>query len=417
MKNIYICFALLFAVSSLDAQIVESWKIDSIRVHKNWRTRDKIILQELQFSTGEIVDKNSLDKSIEQLWRIGNFAQVNYSVDSISPNSYLLNLTTKDAFNLVPYVIVSGNNDDKSISMGFSDGNFLGRNIKLHLSGNIGTYKSDYKVSVGVPRQLLYKNMTMNFQLGTGSANNYRYNANKKIAVVAYRSKHFSGSIGNPWHTDYAYTFSPNFSWNLFQHQTDTSLVTTDIPFADPYTIHFLSLSVDESIGLISRKRHQHDGYSVWGAYGIGIGLDKGSVTYHSFKVGAAYYKTFNPVIELSASCTSSYTTSTIPSLIHYMNSGDIKGITNGQESGQGNYNAKINCGFTYLYSNWFALEQSLYTHFGMAKNHYFEMYKQKPLFSVGTEFHFWAPMIPWLAASIHFTYMKSNNNWLHLDI
>jgi hypothetical protein len=203
----------------------------------------------------------------------------------------------------------------------------------------------------------------------------------------------------------------------LFQHQTDSSLVDTDIPFSDYYEINYLALSVGESIGLINRKRHQKDGYSISGGYGIGIGLDKTSPVYHSFGFGASYYKTLNPVIELSAGFSTAYTTSTIPSLIYYMSSGDIKGLLNGQESGQGHYNGKLNASFTYMHYNWFALEHSVYTHFGNANDHYFEIYKQIPRISFGTGIRIWTPMVPWLAASIHFVYLKGNSNWLHLNI
>lgn len=412
-------FLTTWAISAVaqNTNTPEVWQIDSIKIHKNWRTRENIILRELQFTEGDTVNQSCLEKSISQVWNIGSFAQVDYSLDSISPTGHVLNLTARDAFNFVPYITVNGNSDDKNLALGFSDNNFLGRNIDLSLSGNIGTYNSSYQVSVGIPRQLLYENMTLSFQLASGSSNNFRYQNNEKVSVVAYHSKQFSGSIGNPWHTDYEYTFSPNLSWNLFQHKTDTSLVDTDLPFVDDYKVNYLALSIGESIGLVNRIRHQHNGYSISAGYGIGIGLNKNSPTYHSFGLGASYYLTINPVIELSASFGTGYTTSTLPSLSHYMNSGDVKGIINGQESGQGNYKAKLNASFTYLNYNWFALEHSFYTHFGMADDHYFGIYKRKPRMSIGTEFRFWTPMIPWLAASIHFTYVKGNNNWFHLDI
>lgn len=416
------CFFIFFTICVFNGvaqtkDTIEIWQIDSLAIHKNWRTRDKIIVRELEFNIGETINQDCLQRSISQVWNIGSFAQVNYSLDSISPTGHVLNLTARDAFNLVPYITVSGNSDDKNLALGFSDNNFLGRNIDLSLSGNIGTYNSSYKVSVGIPRQLLYENMALTFQLASGSSNNFRYENNKKTSVVAYHSKQFSGSIGNPWHTDYEYTFSPNLSWNLFQHKTDTSLVDTDIPFAEDYKVNYLALSIGESLGLINRIRHQRNGYSISGGYGIGIGLDSNSPTYHSFGFGASYYKTFNPIVELSASFSTGYTTSTLPSLSRYMNSGDVKGIINGQESGQGNYNGKLNASFTYLNYNWFALEHSVYTHLGMADDHYFDIYKRKPRMSIGTQFRFWTPMIPWLAASIHFTYVKGNNNWFHLDI
>lgn len=393
------------------------WQIDSIQIKKNWRTRDKIIMRELLFSAGEKVDQNQLETSMNQIWNIGSFTQVDYSFDSISPNSHLLNITAKDAFNLVPYVTFSGNSDDNNISMGFSDSNFLGRNINLDLQGNIGTYKSNYSARIGIPRQLLYKNMTLSFQVSSGSGNNYRYEQDQQTSVTAYRMSQISGRIGNPNHTDYKYTFSPNLSWNLFQHKSDTSLIDTDVPWGGDYKINYLALSLGESIGLINRNRHQHDGYSISGAYGIGIGLDKNSPMYHSFGGGASYYKTLNKVVELSGAFSTGYTTATIPSLITYMSSGNVKGLVNGQESGQGHYNGKLTSSFTYLYYDWFALEHSVYTHFGMADDHYFDIYKKTPRISVGTEIRIWLPMIPWLAVSVHFTYLKGNSNWIHLDI
>ena len=393
------------------------WKIDSIQIKKNWRTRDKIILHELQFNAGETVDQNCLDNSISQIWNIGNFAQVEYSLDTLYNGNYLLNVTAKDAFTLLPILSFNGNKNDYNLALGIKDNNFLGRNISLTLVGHLGTYRNDYNVGINIPRQLLYKNMTLSFGALSGSGSNYRYSGDEKVSAVAYHKKQFSGTIGNPFHTDYKYTFSPNLSWNLFQHKTDSALINNTVPFVENYEINYLALSLGESFGLINRKRHQHDGYLVSGGYGIGIGLDKNSPVYHSFGASAAYYKTFNPMIEISAKFSTGYTTSTLPSLIHYLGSGNIKGLISGEESGQGFYNGKIEAAFTYFNRNWFALEHSVYTNFGKAGDHYFNIYKQSPRISFGTGFKIWTPMIPWLAVSIHFTYLKGSKNWFHLDI
>ena len=393
------------------------WKIDSIRIKKNWRTRDKIILNELQFKPGETVDQNSLENSISQIWNIGNFAQVDYSVDTLPGGSHLLNINAKDAFTLVPYITYNGNKDDYNLSMGFQDKNLFGRNIKLNLEGNIGTYRSNYNASINIPRQLLYKNMTLSFQVLNGSGSNYRYEGKDKASAVAYRKKQISGGIGNPFHTDYYYTFSPNLSWSLFQHTTDSTLISNDVPFTDDYKINYLSLSVGESIGLINRKRNQKDGYSVSAGYGIGIGLDKNSPMYHSLGFSTSYYKTFNKVVEFSTGFSTGYTTATLSSLIYYLGSGHIKGLTSGEESGQGYYNGRLQGSFTYFDRNWFALEHSIYTTFGKANDRYFDMYKHVPRISFGTGFKIWTPMIPWLSASIHFSYLKGSNNWLHLNL
>ncbi len=218
--------------------------------------------------------------------------------------------------------------------------------------------------------------MTLSFQASNGSGNNYRYDGKEQVSVISYHQKQFLGNIGNPYHTYYEYTFSPNLRWNLFQHKTDSTLLNTDVPFADNYEINYLALSVGESFGLINSKRHQKEGYSVSGAYGIGIGLNKNSPVYHSFGLGAAYYKIFNPFIEFSAGFSTAYTTATLPSLIHYLGSGNVKGLISGEEAEQDYYSGKIQGSFTCFYRNWLALEQPVCTMFGKANDHYSEMYK-----------------------------------------
>jgi outer membrane protein assembly factor BamA len=420
MKQILILFFALTLSPQLFAQEnghEKVWKIDSVVIKKNWRTRDKIIMRELQFEPGETIDKTCIENSINQIWNIGNFAFVDYTLDSISPESYLMNIQAKDAFTLLPNLSFSGTRNDYNLGVGIEDNNFLGRNITLNLNGNIGTYGKNYNVGVEIPRQLLYKNMTLSFQALNGSGNNFRYSGNEQISVVAYQKKQFSGSIGNPWHTDYHYTFSPNFSWNLFQHKTDTSLIDTDVTFVEDYKVNYLALGFNESIGMINRKRHQKDGYSVSLGYGVGIGLDKNSPFYQSLGLGAVYYKLLNPIVELSAGFSTGYTTTTLPSLINYLGPGNVKGLITGKESGQGYYSGKIEAGFTYINRDWFALEQTIYTNFGNAGDKYFNIFKSIPRISVGTGFRIWTPMIPWLGASIHFVWLKGSENWFYLDI
>jgi outer membrane protein assembly factor BamA len=420
MKQILILlFALTFSVQLFSQENGHDklWKIDSVQIKKNWRTRDKIIMRELQFEPGETIDKTCIENSINQIWNIGNFAFVDYTLDSISPESYLMNIQAKDAFTLLPNLSFSGTRNDYNLGVGIADNNFLGRNITLNLNGNIGTNGKNYNVGVEIPRQLLYKNMTLSFQALNGSGNNFRYSGDEQISAVAYQKKQFSGSIGNPWHTDYHYTFSPNFSWNLFLHKTDTSLIDTDVPFVEDYKVNYLALGFNESIGMINRKRHQKDGYSVSLGYGVGIGLDKNSPFYQSVGLSAVYYKLLNPIVELSAGFSTGYTTTALPSLINYLGPGNVKGLITGKESGQGYYSGKIEAGFTYINRDWFALEQTIYTNFGNAGDKYFDIYKSTPRISVGTGFRIWTPMIPWLGASIHFVWLKGSENWFYLDI
>jgi outer membrane protein assembly factor BamA len=420
MKHILIFLIAFTLLSRLFAQEnghEKVWKIDSVQIKKNWRTRDKIIMRELQFEPGETVDKNCLETSINQIWNIGNFAFVDYTLDSISPESYLMNIQAKDAFTLLPNLSFNGNRKDYNLGVGIQDNNFLGRNITLNLNGNIGTYGKNYNAGIEIPRQLLYKNMTLSFQVLNGNGNNFRYSGKEQVSVVAYHKKQFSGSIGNPWHTDYHYTFSPNFGFSLFQHVTDTTLIETVVPFVEDYKVNYLALSVSESVGMINRKRHQKDGYSISVGYGIGIGLDKKSPFYQSVSLGAVYYKLLSPIVELSACFSTGYTTATLPSLIYYLGPGNVKGLITGEESGQGYYSGKIAAGFTYINRDWFALEQTIFTDFGKAGDQYFNIYKSLPRISVGTGFKIWTPMVPWLGFSFYFVWLKGSENWFYLDI
>jgi outer membrane protein assembly factor BamA len=392
--------------------------IDSVLIKKNWRTKDEIILRELLLKKGDAFSEKSLRKSINRIWNIGNFADVDYKLDSLAPGSYMLTIITKDAFTLLPILSFHGNRNDYQLGLGVKDDNFLGRNISLDLVGNFGTTRNDYNVGIILPRQLLYKNMTLRFNASKGIGKNYTYLNNRMISAVAYQKWNISGSIGNPFHTDYHYTFSPNISWNLFQHKTDSTLINDlDLPRPDEYKISYLSLSINESIGLINSVRHQKNGCSASVGFGVGIGLDKDSPVFTNAGFNVAGYKLLNRIIELSAKFSSGFTTATKPSLIHYLGPGNIRGLLTGQEAGQGYYSGAIRAGFTYIYRSWFALEHSVYSHFGKASNNYFNIYRSVPRISLGTEIKIWTPLIPWLGASIHFSWLKGNKNWFYLSI
>ncbi len=415
-------FLFFFCLITLDIYCQDSGEIvgsiDSIQIKKNWRTKDQIILQELLFKKGDAFSEESLQKSISRIWNIGNFAKVDYTLDTLVAGSYMITIIAKDAFTLLPIFSFHGNRNDYQLGLGVKDNNFLGRNISLDLVGNFGTTRNDYQLGISLPRQLLYKNMVLSFNASKGIGKNYTYENNLKNSAVAFHKWNISGSIGNPYHTDYKYTFSPNLSWNLFQHKTDSTLLKDEeVIHPDNYKISYLSLSVNESIGLINRIRHQKNGYSASVGFGVGIGLDKNSPTYTGVGFNVAYYKLLNRIIELSAKFSTGYTTATKSSLIYYLGPGNIRGLLTGQEYGQGYYSGLVSAGFTYVYRDWFALEHSVYSNFGKAGDNYFNMYRSVPRVSLGTGIKIWIPLIPWLEASVHFSWLKGNNNWFYLSI
>jgi len=395
----------------------EEIRIDSIRIIKNWRTKEDIIRSELNFDSGDSVTKGQIDSCMIKVYNIGNFARVEYTLDSLNDGGRLLTITAKDAFTLVPILSFSGNRNDWQLGMGFSDHNFLGRNIHLNLEGTIGTRDKNFRLRFTVPRQLMYKNMAVSGGILYGNSRNYSIEDGEKIAGIGYLRKEIYGSISNPWHEDFRYRFSPNFGWRLFQHKTDSSLIASDIHQAGHYTINYLALSTSESIGFIQRTKHQLNGYLVHAGFGFGIGLNKNSPSYFSVGAGAVYHKLINPVVQWSSSLNTSYTTSDIPSLIHYLGGNQVKGIITGEIYGKAVYYGSTGFFFTYLSRDWFAIEQSVYVNVGNGSMTYIDLFKSKPLASVGTGLKLWIPMIPWLSVQVFFTYSKNKSNWFQLQL
>ena len=86
--------------------------IDSINVIKNWRTRDAIILSELDFKPGDRVRRGEIDSCMIKVYNIGNFARVEYDIDTMANGGNLLVITAKDALTIVPILSFSGNRED-----------------------------------------------------------------------------------------------------------------------------------------------------------------------------------------------------------------------------------------------------------------------------------------------------------------
>jgi outer membrane protein assembly factor BamA len=392
-------------------------RIDSIVILKNWRSRDAIIREELGFWQGDLVRKSAIDTAIIRLWNVGNFAKVRYELDTFQQGKNLLKIIAQDALTIVPILSFSGNRKDWSLSLGVSDNNFLGRNIELDVSGTMGTNLNNFKLGVTIPRQLLYKNMSVSGNVSYGQGTNYRFENREKTSVVAYSIEQISGGISNPWHEDFKYRFSPNFGWSLFRHKTDTTLAHGEVAFPDQYKIQYLALSVGESVGYVQRKRHQKNGFETSIGIGAGIGLDKDSPAYFSVNYGLRYYKLFNRMLQLSALYSTGFTSSDIPSLLYYLGANNVKGILTGEISGKAYYTGYLGMHLTYVNRDWFALEQSFYVNWGNGKDTYLDLYKTEPLYGVGTGFYMNIPMIPWLGIRFYFTYSGQNSNWFRLEL
>jgi outer membrane protein assembly factor BamA len=351
-----------------------------------------------------------------KIYNIGNFARVEYQIDTMEKGENLLIITAKDAFTIVPILSFSGSREDWQLGMGFSDNNFLGRNINLNIQGTVGTRDKNFRLQFNIPRQLMYRNMSIGGGVLYGNSRNYVYENGQQVCGIGYKRKEIYGNISNPWNEDFTYRFSPDFGWKLFQHKTDSTLLASDLPSSGNYTVSYLALSISESIGYIQNIRHQQRGYEVHLGIGAGIGLNSSSPAYFSVGGGASYHKLFNHRIQWSTELSTSYTTTDIPSLLYYLGGNQVKGIITGEIYGKAVYHGNTGLYITYLNRDWFAIEQSVYVNIGNGAMVYTDLFRTKPLASVGTGVKLWIPMIPWLYVKVFFTYSKNKTNWFQFQ-
>ncbi len=422
MGKLIIAFSLILiyytsGICQKDSKLNHKIRIDSIQINNNWRTKESIIREELGFRSGDSIYQNALDTMVIRIWNIGNFAKVGYELDTLESGNFLLKVKAKDALTIVPIFSFSGNKQDWSLGLGMSDNNFLGRNINFDIGGTMGTNDHNFNARIIIPRQLLYKNMSVSGGVLYGQGKDFRYENGEKISGVAYTKMQVSGSISNPWNEDFRYRFSPDFGWSVFQHHADSSLIETELPVASNYKVNYLSLSLGESIGYIKRRRHRKDGFRASLGVGAGIGLDKHSPFYYSIGSAINYYKLFNKIVQFSSEFSTGYTSSKTPSLLFYKGASDVKGILTGEISGQSYYASYVGFAFTYINRDWFAMEQSVYVNWGKGSDIYFDLFKSNPLYGVGTGFFFNIPMIPWLSMRMYFTYSGKSSNWFRLEI
>jgi outer membrane protein assembly factor BamA len=412
-------FLLVFiagTVGQSQANNKDKIKIDSINIRKNWRTKESIILEELEIRKGDSVSTDQLRTAISKIWNIGNFAKVNYRIDTLKDDRLLLNVNAQDAFTIVPIFSFTGNKEEYLLTLGLNDNNFMGRNINLGMAGSFGTNAKYANISIGIPRQLLYRNMTLSGSFLLGEAQNYRYEKETKVSGIAYLQKIVGFSVGNPYHTDYYYTFSPNLGISYLNQKTDSTLLEQGVASSGNYNASYIGISTSESFGMINHIRHQRDGYLLSAGIGAGIGLNHESPGYVSLGLNFTYAKLVNQVIELDAGFSTNYTSSGLPSLINYLGPGQVKGILTGERSGQSIYAANASANFTYINRDWFAVEQSFFVNIGNATDNYLKLYTANPLFSMGSRVRFIIPMIPWMSINFYYAYRGNGKHWYSMD-
>lgn len=390
-------------------------RIDTISIARNWRTKPIIILRELYFAVGDTVTIGQIDTAMKRIWNLGNFTTVSYQLDTLPDNRNHLMITARDALTIVPLLSPKGSRQDFALTLGASDQNFLGLNTKLDLRADVGTNANTYNVNLKLPRQLLYKNMTLEGGFRTGSAKNFLYLGRDTLYGVAYRQREVYFTLGHPNHQDYRYTVSPDLGLRWFVHSTDNGLIPSNIPHPT-YAYSCIEMSLRESVGTVNQRRHQLQG----GTFGVTLRAGKGllahTTSYLNCQINAEYNHLFHKYFQVSGKLQTAHTTSDLASLQFYRGATEVKGILTGQISGKHVYTAYLGAHVTYINREWFALEHYLYLNVGYGGETLGQLFQHQPFYAIGNGVKFMMPTVPWIYLYLYATYNPASNNWFYME-
>ncbi|MEX2371071.1 MAG: hypothetical protein WD578_08700 [Bacteroidales bacterium] len=442
-KSSLLLFSLLFAVfagtrvfgqekvSAPEVNPADSIKIDRIVIEKNWITWDLIVKNELLFQEGDWVRYGEIDTSMNKVWNIGNFANVDYEIVA-SPEGNILKIEALDAVKFYPlFTIDHSSENDYNYRLGAGDDNFLGSNAKLKIAWEKNPNGVKWDFSLGLPRQLLYKNMTARFGFTKGMETRVFLERNITVTddgttaeyaalmLAPFNKMEIYAELGNPWHLDYQYRFSPNLSLRYLKHEINHDILNQedlDLGVHVPeQNYNFLDMKVSESIGTVNKKRHRKDGYTSVLTYNLALGLN-GTKSYHAVNLEGEYHKTFTKIIQLTTWARTGYTTATD----HYRfikGSGDVLGLRTGEIFGQSYYSTYAGSHFTWLNTKWISLENAWFINMGAGTEQYPDLFSKRPEIAVGSFLEIQFPIAPIAVFRFTFMYAGPGSEWFKFNI
>jgi len=385
-------------------------RADTVVIERNWRTRDPIILAELEFAAGDIVTPENLSLSLKKIWNLQNFASVDYRWDTLPGNRTALVLVARDGLTITP--ILSGNLEfplEGTLRAGLADRNFLGRNIRLEgrvMAGAREPWGMDLKLTV--PRQLMWRNMSV------GAGFRWYQELFRDATEIAYVT------VVNPFHEDYRYTFSPDLETGYLRNacrppDVDSLVIQPGGPWL--FDRRFWYLRVSESVGTVTHRRHQEEGFCLAGMIGAGIGLSDTTRDYLEATLRAEYHRLLGPRLQLSGRWQGFFHSSPYETLWTRFGPRNIRGITYGDLTGPLMQLASVSLHYTWLNWEWLTIEQSLFAQYASALPSRGDWSGIIRSWAFGTGFHLAMPMYPAASLYVSFSINPNARNWFYLEL
>lgn len=429
----YLTIALLFfKPGEADSQNpADSIRIDSIAISRNWMTWNRIIKKELLFKEGDWVRYGEIDTSMNKVWNMGNFANVDYIIEE-KPEGNIIKIEAFDALQIYPVMSIDySSEEDYNYRLGIGDENFLGSNSEVKIVWDKRPTGATWDFRFKLPRQLMYKNMTVEFGTKVGQDKKIFYERDItevdgkkeaeyiKLMIAAYHKFDIYTRIGNPWHLDYRYRFSPDLGLRYMNDAYDHTLLSEEelelgVEVEDE-TYRLLDIQISESIGTVDKQRHRKNGYSAAASYDYYVGL-KGSTSFHAFNLSGEYHKILSPLVQLSSWLRTGYTTAK-DQYRFIKGSSDVLGMRLGEIYGKSFYSAYAGTHFTWINSKWLSLENAYFVNWGNGAEAYPDLFTSKQKFSVGSFLDFVCPVVPWITLRLTFMYAGPGGEWFKFNL
>jgi len=409
----------------------DSVKIDHIEINRNWMTWERIIRKELLFEEGEWVRFGEIDTSMNRVWNTGNFANVEYTIVE-GPEGNVMQIEALDALQIYPVISIDHSSEnDYNYRLGFGDENFLGSNSELKIVWDKKPTGATWDFRFKLPRQLMYKNMTV--ELGTKVGLDTKVFWDRKVTEVdgkkegeyiprllgPYHKLDIYGTIGNPWHLDYRYRFSPDLTIRYMKDAYDSTLLSAeDLEWGvqvEDATFQFLNIQVAESIGTVDQQRHRKNGYTLALSYDLFLGLE-GTRTHHAINLKGEYHKSYNPLFQLSSTFNFGYTNAS--DQYRFMKgSSDVLGMRLGEIYGKMYYSVYSGAHFTWFNTKWLSLENAYFINYGNGVESLSGFFDTRIKFSVGTSFEFRIPVVSWINFRLTFMHAGPGTEWFKFNM
>jgi len=438
-------FICLFSISvaSGSGQLVQiedfgtRW-VSGVIFEKNWRTRDHILLAELEFSPGEEIGRADLEKSLRKIWNLGNFAEVSYRWDTLPGGGHLLYIAARDAITLSPIISGWTSRSSGALKLGLEDRNLLGRNIRFEGRLQLGEPVIG-ALKLTIPRQLLYRNMALTAAILDERLRipewKPRSDEGATTIPLEIRSREVLVRVGNPYHKDFSYRFSPDFQLSYAQSSSfKFEPAKTGTRDYDPASILFvadwLEVRFIEQLGTLTRRLHQEEGSQLLIEAAAGVSLSETydqswalvtgeplSSRYFSLSGSAESHSILAPQWQSSLRIGFHACNSRSPGHWNHYDGSQVTGLLPGKLTFPVNGNGYAGIHYTWFSHPWLTLEQNLFALYAFGLQEFSSQASATRHYAVGTGFEITSPMYPKAGLRVSLFYSGRGNPWYFFEL